>query len=88
MSSADFMHRVYGIEGNKHVCSFRLYYKLRLSRLKMVLALLKLMEGDWNQSFPFYIKYLQCSTGCYISNCTFLDGSERSEKLLLSKKCG
>lgn len=33
MPSADFMHRVYGIEGNKHVCSFRFYYKLRLSRL-------------------------------------------------------
>ena len=53
MPSANFMHRVYGVEVNKHVGSFRFYYKLRLS----ILDLLKLMEGDWNQSFPFYIKY-------------------------------
>ena len=71
MSSADFMQRVYGIEGNKHVCSFRLYYELRLSRLKMVLALLKLMEGDWNQSLPLLYQ-VQCSTGCCISICIFL----------------
>ena len=85
MPSANFMHRVYGIEVNKHVCSFRFYYKLRLSRLKMILALLKLMEGERNQSFPLLYQ-VQCSTGCCISNCIFLDGSERSEKTTLVKK--
>ena len=51
----------------------------------MVLSLLKLMEGNWNQSFPLLYQ-VQCSTGCCISNCIFLDGSERSEKTTLVKK--
>ena len=91
MPSANFMHRVYGIEVNKHVCSFRFYYKLRLSRLKMILALLKLMEGDRNQSFPLLyqvhrVYYMQGVA--YLILYVSLDGSERLEKLLLSKSCG
>ena len=77
---------VYGIEGNKHVCSFRFYYKLRLSSLDGFIFIEingRLLEPKFSLLYQ-----VQCSTGCSISNCTFLDGFERSEKLLLSKNCG
>ena len=83
MPSANFMHRVYGIEGNKHVCSFRFYYELRLSSLDG-LIFIEINGRGLEPKFSLLYQ-VQCSKGCSISNFTFLDGSERLENYSCQK---